>query len=195
MNQNPDFTAATAVHPLTVIVGPSGVGKGTVLQELVRRFPQIDLSVSATTRPPRAGELDGVHYHFLTPAAFEEAIAAGDFLEWAVVHGQHRYGTLRTTVEKAQASGRAPVLEIDLDGARQVRDAMPQARFVFIAPPSWEELERRLRGRGSETEEQVQRRLQTAREEMQAQAEFDHVIINHEVDNTVEQLAQYMELA
>lgn len=195
MNLNTDSPGKNPVHPLTVIVGPSGVGKGTVLQQLVKRFPQIDLSVSATTRPPRAGELDGVHYHFLTPAAFDEAIAAGDFLEWAVVHGQHRYGTLRTTVERAQDQGRAPVLEIDLDGARQVRTAMPQARFVFLAPPSWEELERRLRGRGSETEAQVQRRLETARTEMSAQDEFDTVIVNDEVDYTVTQLAQYMQLA
>ncbi|MDO5721165.1 MAG: guanylate kinase [Actinomycetaceae bacterium] len=181
--------------PLTVIVGPSGVGKGTVLKRLVQLYPQIDLSVSATTRPPRDGEINGIHYHFLSREAFEEAIAAGDFLEWATVHGDHFYGTLRTTVENAQQKGRAPVLEIDLDGARQVRKAMPQALFIFIAPPSWEELEKRLRGRGSETDAQIERRLLTARTEMAAQDEFNHVIVNDEVDDTVSQLAHIMQLA
>lgn len=179
---------------LTVVVGPSGVGKGTVVRELMRRYPQVTLSVSNTTRAPRPGEVDGIHYHFVSESEFTDAIAAGEFLEWAVVHGKHRYGTLRAEVERAIEAGRMPLLEIDLDGARQVRATWPQARFVFIAPPSWEELQARLRGRGTETDAEVQRRLETAQAEMAAIGEFENVIVNREVGQAVDELASLMEL-
>lgn len=179
---------------LTVVVGPSGVGKGTLVRELLRRYPQVVLSVSSTTRSPRPGEVDGVHYHFVDDDTFSEAVAAGDFLEWAVVHGKHRYGTLKAEVANALAAGHLPILEIDLDGARQVRKASPQARFVFIAPPSWEELEARLRGRGTESDSEVERRLSTAKAEMAAIGEFENVIVNRDVDQAVDELASLMEL-
>lgn len=180
---------------LVVIVGPSGVGKGTVVRRLIDRYPAVALSVSATTRPPRDGEENGVHYHFISEDEFTRRVAAGDFLEWATVHGRHRYGTLRNTVREMTGRGATVILEIDLDGARQVRESGEPAQFIFLAPPSWEELERRLSGRGTETDEQIARRLETARTEMAAANEFDHVVVNDEVDRTVSQLADLMGLA
>lgn len=175
---------------LTVLAGPTAVGKGTVSADIRRRYPDIWLSISATTRPPRPAEVDGVHYHFLAPDSFAQMVSSGQFLEYAVVHGRNYYGTPRGPVEAALAAGRPALLEIDLQGARQVRQTMPEARFVFLAPPSWEELVNRLVGRGTESEEEQRRRLTTAKVEMAAQAEFDHVVINDEVERATDELAR-----
>lgn len=173
---------------LTVVSGPTAVGKGTVVTRLSQEHPEIFVSVSATTRPPRPGEIDGVHYHFVSAEDFDALIAESALLEWATVHGVHRYGTPRAPVVQAIAQGRPALLEIDLQGARQVRDSWPDAQFVFIAPPSWDELVRRLVGRGTESAAQQERRLQTARAEMAARAEFDHVVVNGEIGQAVKDL-------
>jgi guanylate kinase len=170
------------------------VGKGTVVTRLAAEHPEIFVSVSVTTRPPRPGEIEGVHYHFVSDKQFDTLVAEGALLEWAVVHGQHRYGTPRAPVARAIAEGRPALLEIDLQGARQVRDSWPDARFVFLAPPSWEELVRRLIGRGTESAMQQQRRLQTARAEIAAQAEFDFVIVNREIRQAAEELVALVRL-
>lgn len=154
--------------------------------------PEVWISVSATTRPPRPGEVDGVHYRFVSEGEFDRMIAAGELLEWAVVHGRHRYGTPRPPVAEALAQGRPALLEIDLQGARQVRETMPEAQFVFLAPPSWEELVRRLVGRGTESDAERSRRLETAREELAAEAEFDATIVNHEVREAADELVALM---
>ena len=186
---------AIAEPRLTVLAGPTAVGKGTVSADIRERYPDIWLSVSATTRDPRPGEVDGVHYHFVGPEAFARLVADGDLLEWAVVHGRHSYGTPRRPVLDRLAGGQAALLEIDLAGARQVRAAMPEARFVFLAPPSWEELERRLVGRGTEDAEERARRLATARVELAAESEFDHVIVNDDVQRATDELVAVMGLA
>ena len=173
---------------LTVVSGPTAVGKGTVVSRLRAKHPEVFVSVSVTTRPPRPGEVDGVHYLFVSEPEFDRLIREGALLEWAVVHGSHRYGTPRTPVLAAVESGRQAILEIDLQGARQVRSTWPGARFIFLAPPSWEELIRRLHGRGTESDEQRTRRLETARAEMAAASEFDEVIVNVEVGRTVVEL-------
>lgn len=173
---------------LTVLAGPTAVGKGTVSTDIRARYPDIWLSVSATTRPARPGEVDGVHYLFLTPEDFAGMVERGEFLEHAVVHGRHHYGTPRKPVEECLAAGRPALLEIDLQGARQVRTTMPQARFVFLAPPTWDELVRRLVGRGTEGDEERARRLATARIEMAAQAEFDDTIVNDDVTRATDEL-------
>ncbi|MFC7497279.1 MULTISPECIES: guanylate kinase [unclassified Nocardioides] len=177
---------------LVVLAGPTAVGKGTVAADVRRRHPEVWLSVSATTRAPRPGEQDGVHYWFVDDARFDEMVERGELLEWAVVHKAARYGTPRQPVEEALAAGRPAMLEIDLQGARQVRDSMPEALFVFLKPPSWEELVRRLVGRGTETEEERERRLETARHELAAEAEFDVSIVNHEVHAAAEELVALM---
>jgi guanylate kinase len=173
---------------LTVVSGPTAVGKGTVVTRLSQEHPEIFVSVSVTTRPPRPGEIDGMHYHFVSAAEFDALIAEGALLEWATVHGVHRYGTPRAPVVQAIAQGRPALLEIDLQGARQLRDSWPDAQFVFLAPPSWEELVRRLVGRGTESAAQQERRLETARAEMAAQAEFDNVVVNGEIGQAVKEL-------
>jgi guanylate kinase len=150
------------------------------------------LSVSATTRPPRPGEIEGLHYLFVTDVQFDAMVAAGQLLEWAVVHGRHRYGTPRGPVEERLRRREPVLLEIDLQGARQVRETMPEARFVFLAPPSWDELVRRLVGRGTEGDEERDRRLATARQEMAAEAEFDHVIVNDDVRRAADELVRLM---
>ncbi|MCI6410810.1 guanylate kinase [Schaalia hyovaginalis] len=179
---------------LTVLAGPTAVGKGTVVQALRKLHPELVVSVSATTRPPRPGEVDGVHYRFLSDDEFDELIASDGMLEWATVHGRHRYGTPRGPVEDALARGERVLLEIDLDGARQVRSSMPGARFIFLAPPSWDALVARLVGRGTENEEERLRRLETAKIELAAEAEFDVTVINDDLDRTVSELAQLMGL-
>ena len=179
---------------LTVLTGPTAVGKGTVNACVRKYHPEVWFSVSATTRPARAGEVDGKDYFFVSNGRFDELIAQNQLLEYAVVHGTHRYGTPRKPVEDALAAGAAPLLEIDLQGARQVRQAMPDARLVFLAPPSWEELVSRLTGRGTENAEEQQRRLETAQVELASQREFDHVIINRDVRGAAEELVQLMEL-
>ena len=179
---------------LTVLSGPTAVGKGTVVTRLIQLHPEIFVSISVTTRPPRPGEIDGVHYHFVCDDQFDALIANGALLEWAVVHGVQRYGTPRAPVMQALAAGRPALLEIDLQGARQVKASLPDARFVFLAPPSWQELVRRLVGRGTESAAQRERRLETARAEMAAQAEFDDVVVNHEIDQAVEDLVALVRL-
>jgi guanylate kinase len=161
------------------------VGKGTVIRLLLDRFPRMALSVSATTRRPRPGETAGVDYHFLTEEEFQARIDAGDFLEWAEYAG-HRYGTLRSELDR---NAYPLVLEIEVQGARQVRERVPEATSVFIAPPSDEALRTRLVGRGSDTPEQIERRLQVAREELGARDEFDHVVVNDDLDAAVEDLS------
>jgi len=177
---------------LLVLAGPTAVGKGTVAAEVRRSHPEVWISVSATTRAPRPGEENGVHYWFVSDEEFDAMVEQGNLLEWAVVHKAARYGTPRQPVELALASGRPAMLEIDLQGARQVRRTMPDALFVFLKPPSWEELVRRLVGRGTETEEERARRLETAREELAAEAEFDVTIVNHEVHAAAEELVALM---
>ncbi len=175
-----------------MLAGPTAVGKGTVAAHVREHHPDVWLSVSATTRAPRPGERDGVHYHFVDDPEFERMQAAGELLEWAVVHGHAKYGTPRAPVEQALADGRMPLLEIDLQGARQVRETMPEALFVFLAPPSWEELVRRLTGRGTETEIERERRLATARVELAAQREFDETIVNDDVRRAADELVSLM---
>lgn len=173
---------------LTVLAGPTAVGKGTVAAELRKNHPEIWISVSATTRKPRPGEVHGRHYWFVSDEEFDELVATDQLLEWAVVHKGARYGTPRQPVDEALEAGRPALLEIDLEGARQVRRRMPEALFVFLAPPSWEELVRRLVGRGTETAEERERRLETAREELAAEAEFDATVVNTEVHAASEEL-------
>ena len=171
-----------------VLAGPTAVGKGTVSAYVRSNFPDVWLSVSMTTRKPRPGEVDGTHYHFVDDEQFDRIRDAGEFLEWAVVHGRARYGTPRGPVLEALAAGRKALLEIDLQGARQVRQQMPEALFVFLAPPSWDELVRRLVGRGTESEEEREVRLATARLELAAQQEFDITILNDNVQRASEEL-------
>ncbi|MFN8081824.1 MAG: guanylate kinase [Kineosporiaceae bacterium] len=179
---------------LTVLAGPTAVGKGTVSADVRARYPEVWLSVSATTRPPRPGEEHGVHYIFVDDAEFTRMIEANELLEWAVVHGRYRYGTPRRPVQQVLAGGRPALLEIDLQGARQVRERMPEAFFVFLAPPSWDELVRRLVGRGTEDAAERERRLATAREELAAESEFDLTIVNHDVHQAADQLVECMGL-
>lgn len=184
----------TTARRLTVLAGPTAVGKGTVSADIRARYPEVWLSVSATTRQRRPGEVDGVHYHFVTPDRFDEMVANGELLEWAVVHGVNRYGTPRAAVEQALREGRPALLEIDLQGARQVKVTMPEAFFVFLAPPSWDELVRRLVGRGTEDDEERERRLGTARVELAAEPEFDKTIVNDDVNRATDELVQCMGL-
>jgi guanylate kinase len=177
---------------LVVLAGPTAVGKGTVAADIRERHPEVWISVSATTRPPRPGEVDGVHYWFVSDAEFDRMIGAGELLEWAVVHKAARYGTPRRAVDAMLDDGRPALLEIDLQGARQVRETMPEALFVFLKPPSWEELVRRLTGRGTESAEEQARRLETALEELAAEEEFDVTIVNHEVHAAAEELVALM---
>jgi guanylate kinase len=170
------------------------VGKGSVAAEIRQRHPEIWISVSATTRPARPGEVNGVHYWFVSDAEFDGLVERGEMLEWAVVHQKARYGTPRGPVEEALAAGRPAMLEIDLQGARQVRETMPDALFVFLKPPSWDELVRRLVGRGTENEEERTRRLDTARLELAAEQEFDVSVVNHEVRDAADQLVALMTL-
>jgi guanylate kinase len=177
-----------AASRLTVLAGPTAVGKGSVAAHIRKHHPEVWISVSATTRKPRPGEVHGRHYWFVTEEEFDELVASGQLLEWAVVHKGARYGTPRRPVEQALAEGRPALLEIDLQGARQVRQSMPDALFVFLAPPSWEELVRRLVGRGTETPEERERRLETARDELAAEPEFDVTVVNHEIHAASEEL-------
>lgn len=179
---------------LTVVSGPTAVGKGTVVAELRRRHPEVFVSVSATTRPPRPGEVDGEHYLFVSEDEFDRLIADDALLEWATVHGRHRYGTPRAPVLAAIAGGREAVLEIDLQGARQVRSRWPSAHLVFLAPPSWDELVRRLVGRGTESAEERARRLDTATRELAAESEFDTTIVNRDVAGAVADLVALLGL-
>jgi guanylate kinase len=180
------------VAKVFVITGPSGVGKGTLIRSLFDRIAALGLSVSATTRPPRPGEEDGVHYHFLSRDQFDDHVAAGDFVEWAEYSG-NRYGTLRSELDQRVDEGAPVVLEIEVQGARQVREKMPEAIQVFIAPPSRETLRARLVGRGTDTPEAVERRLETADEELAAQPEFKHVVVNDRLEDAVDELVGIVE--
>ena len=173
--------------PVLVITGPSGVGKGTLIRALRERVPELELAVSATTREPRAGEEPGVDYHFLSDEEFDDRVAEGAFVEHARYSGR-RYGTLRSELERRGEGGTPVLLEIEVQGARQVREAMPEAVQVFIVPPSEEALRTRLVGRGTDSPEQVAARLETAREELGAQGEFAHVVVNDRLEDAVGQL-------
>ncbi len=178
---------------LTVLAGPTAVGKGTVSAYIREHYPDVQLSVSATTRPPRPGEVDGVHYFFVSDDEFDRMIAAGELLEWAIVHNSYRYGTPRPPVDAALAAGQRVLLEIDLQGARSVRAAMPEALLVFLLPPTWEELVRRLIGRGTEDPEEQARRLATAKVELAAQDEFDARVINADVEQAAREVVELMD--
>ncbi|MDN5599167.1 MAG: guanylate kinase [Brachybacterium sp.] len=184
--------AVTASAPVTVLAGPTAVGKGTVSAAIRARYPEIWLSVSATTRAPRPGEVDGVHYRFVSEEEFSSLIENGQMLEWAVVHGRNKYGTPRGPVEQKVTEGRPVLLEIDLAGARQVRESLPEAQFVFLAPPDWGTLVHRLVGRGTEDAEERERRLATARVELAAESEFDVTIVNDTVDRAADELARLL---
>jgi len=172
---------------LFIISGPSGAGKGTLVRELVGRVPDAWVSVSVTTRTPRAGELEGREYFFVSDEEFDRLIATGGLLEWAEVHG-NRYGTPRSAVEGEVASGRQVILEIDPQGAFQVKSLVEASVLVFVMPPSWEELQRRLEGRGSESKGQVETRLQTAKRELELVGEYDHVVLNDDVPRATDEL-------
>ncbi|WP_439565495.1 guanylate kinase [Microcella sp.] len=177
---------------LVVLAGPTAVGKGTVSGYIRQHHPDVLLSISATTRAPRPGEQNGVHYYFVDDAGFDALIERGELLEWAVVHNASRYGTPKPPVEAALAAGRSVLLEIDLAGARQVRAAMPDAVLVFLLPPSWEELVRRLLGRGTESPEEQARRLETARVELAAQDEFDELVVNDDVRRAAQEVVDLL---
>jgi guanylate kinase len=177
---------------LTVIAGPTAVGKGTVVRHLIESHPEILLSISATTRSPRAGEVDGVDYYFVSHEEFEQMIANNELLEYAVVHRKNKYGTPREPVEKALASDNQIILEIDIQGAKQVKASMPDANLIFIAPPSLEELKKRLVGRGTETLEEIAIRLETAEVELASQRSFDHVVINTDVAQCAQEVLDLM---
>ena len=179
---------------VTVISGPSGVGKGTIVRALASAHPEVWVSISATTRPARPGEVDGRDYFFVSDATFDELVATDGLLEWAQGHGTARYGTPEAPVLAAVADGRRVILEIELQGSRQVRRRLPGARYVFIAPPDPETLLERLHGRGTETEAQVQRRLETAQVELAAAGEFDHVVVNDELGRAVAELVDLLGL-
>jgi guanylate kinase len=170
-----------------VITGPSGVGKGTLIKKLLERFPNLALSVSATTREPREGEVDGRDYHFLTEEQFQERRDAGDFLEFATYSGNH-YGTLNSELDRCLQKGRSVVLEIEVNGAGQVRAARPDSVQIFIAPPDPAVLRERLSGRGTDSAEAIDKRLKTAEQELDAQDDFNHLIVNDDLDKAAEEL-------
>jgi guanylate kinase len=170
-----------------VITGPSGVGKGTLIRGLLERLPELELSTSATTRKPRPGERDGVDYYFLTPAQFAERVEAGEFVEHATYSG-NMYGTLRSELERRAREESPVVLEIEVQGARQVRQAIPESVAVFIAPPSLDALRARLVGRGTDSPEEVDERLRTAERELEAQPEFAHVVVNDRLEEATDEL-------
>lgn len=181
---------AQSAPAVTVLAGPTSVGKSTLSRHIRTHYPQVHFSVSATTRPPRSGEVHGEDYYFIAPEEFDRLIEEDAFLEWATVHQKHRYGTLRSTVQQALAAGKQVLLEIDLQGARQVRRSMPEAQFVFLAPPTWEDLVSRLIGRGTESAEEQQRRLDTAKTELAAESEFDITMVNDDVGRAAAELVQ-----
>jgi guanylate kinase len=182
------------VPRVIVITGPSGVGKGTLIRSLRERIPELELSVSATTREPRPGEVDGVDYHFLSDADFQRAVDAGEFVEHATYSG-HRYGTLRSELERRTSGGHPVVLEIEVQGARQVREAMPEALQVFIEPPSLEALRQRLIGRGTDAPEQVAERLRVAEQELAARGEFAEHVVNDRLEDAVDDLERIVRSA
>ncbi|TAE53256.1 MAG: guanylate kinase [Nostocales cyanobacterium] len=188
----PIYSGATtqempSLGKLIVLTGPSGVGKGTLLQKLLERHPELYYSVSATTRSPRPGEVDGINYYFVARNQFEKLVAQGEFLEWAEFAGNY-YGTPRTAVLDKIKSGKLVILEIELEGARQIRRSYPGALSVFILPPTFSELENRIRGRGQDSDEAIARRLHRAQEEIQAAGEFDIQIVNDDFETALHQV-------
>jgi guanylate kinase len=183
----------TGESRLVVLAGPTAVGKGTVSTYIRENYPNVLLSVSATTRKPRPGEVEGVSYYFVDDAEFDRMVADNEFLEWAVVHNQSRYGTPRPPIDAALEAGKSVLLEIDIQGARQVRETMPEARLVFLLPPTWDELVRRLTGRGTESPEEQTRRLQTAEVELAAQNEFDFLVVNNHVEAAAAEVVDLMQ--
>ncbi|WP_262491015.1 guanylate kinase [Mycobacterium simiae] len=178
---------------MVVLSGPSAVGKSTVVRCLREQVPDLHFSVSATTRAPRPGEVDGVDYRFVSPAHFQHLVDQGELLEWAEIHGGlHRSGTLAQPVRAATASGFPVLIEVDLAGARAIKKAMPEAVTVFLAPPSWEDLKARLIGRGTETPEVIRRRLETARTELAAQDDFDKVVVNRRLESACAELVSLL---
>lgn len=193
----PDSAGDTPDHRgrgrVVVLSGPSAVGKSTVVRRLREQLPDLHFSVSATTRAARPGEVDGVDYHFVTPEQFQQLIDRRDLLEWAEIHGGlHRSGTLAAPVAEAAAAGHPVLIEVDLAGAEAVKRAMPEALTVFLAPPSWEALEQRLAGRGTETPEVMARRLATARAELAAQDGFDVVVVNSQLESACAELVSLL---
>ena len=186
------FTPDVSDGCLLVLAGPTAVGKGTVSTWIRENHPEVELSVSATTRAPRPGEIEGVNYYFVSDEEFDRMVRDGEFLEWAVVHNQSRYGTPRPPIDRALDAGKSVLLEIDIQGARQVKAAMPSARGVFLLPPSWDELVRRLTGRGTESAEEQSRRLNTAVGELEAVDEFDFLVVNNSVERAGEEVVGLM---
>ena len=193
MSTTASTSSPSGAAPLFVLAGPTAVGKGTVAAYIRQNYPKVWLSVSVTTRAPRPGEVDGVHYHFVDQAEFDRMAEHDELLEYAIVHGRASYGTPRRPVQDAIEAGRLPLLEIDLQGARQVRERMPDAFFVFLTPPSWDELVHRLIGRGTESAQEQAVRLETARAELAAQKEFDATIVNEDVGVAAAELVDLME--
>ena len=177
---------------LTVLVGPTAVGKGTVVRHILDHHPEVHLSVSATTRPPRPGEIEGKDYFFVSMAEFDKLIESDQMLEYAVVHGVHKYGTPRKPVVEALARGEQVLLEIDIQGAVQIKKSMPEAQVIFIAPPTWNDLVSRLAGRGTETKEEMAKRLETARAELSTADNFDFKVINDDVAKCAEEVVELM---
>lgn len=186
------MTEQTTTPQLTVLAGPTAVGKGTVSTYIREHYPEVWFSVSATTRDPRPGEEDGVHYYFVSDEEFNSMVENRQMLEWATVHNSYKYGTIRSMVQKQLDAGRPVLLEIDLQGARQVRNAMPEAQLIFLAPPSWDELVSRLLGRGTESAQEQENRLETAKIELAAEPEFDHTVINETVAEAAEEIIKLM---
>ncbi|SEN00165.1 guanylate kinase [Cryobacterium sp. TMT1-3] len=194
LSERPVLRHGVADSKLIVLAGPTAVGKGTVAGYIRENYPDVLLSVSATTRAPRPGETEGLSYYFVSDEQFDRMIEDGELLEWATVHNAYRYGTPRAPVDAAIAAGNSVLLEIDLQGARAVRRAMPEARLVFLLPPSWDELVRRLIGRGTEDAAEQARRLETAKLELAAQGEFDYQVINHDVGDAAREVVDLMEI-
>jgi guanylate kinase len=188
-------TATGTAPRLVVLAGPTAVGKGTVARHIRENYPDVVLSISATTRRPRPGEVNGVDYYFVSETEFDSMIEHEQLLEWATVHTTHRYGTPRAPIDAALDGGRPVLLEIDLQGARLVRRAMPEALLVFLLPPSWDELVRRLIGRGTENQEEQQIRLESAKGELAAQDEFDAKVINAEVSQAAREVVDLMNVS
>ena len=175
---------------LVVLVGPAGVGKGSLVKQILATNEDFMLSVSSTTRSPREGEIDGVHYHFVSRDEFQQMIMADELLEFATVHGEHLYGTPRSELVRANEDSKNLILEIDLQGARQIREHAPHALSFFVHPPSWDELERRLRERATETESEIQTRLGTARSELDAAGEFDYQVTNDNLARCAQEIVE-----
>jgi guanylate kinase len=182
-------TASDRPLPVFVITGTSGAGKGTLERALIARMPELELAVSATTREQRPGERDGREYWFISEAEFDEKIERGDFLEWVELEWGPRSGTLHSEIERIQAAGRIPLLDLETEGAARVKKRVPGAVTIFVKTPSFEENERRLRARGTEDEEEIETRLDVARSQLEQADEFDHMVVNDDVERAVSALA------